>query len=114
MHDRSTLGDRANAYSQGVIELEARSTVAQEAYLCTGTHKFDDPNLALQIAKITVGKDAFIGARVFVLPGITIGEGALIGACSVVTHDVPPWTIAAGNPCRSLGVRARLLRHEVT
>jgi acetyltransferase-like isoleucine patch superfamily enzyme len=50
-------------------------------------------------AKITIGPDAFLGARVFVMPGVQIGARSIIGACSVVTKDVPPDVIAAGNPC---------------
>lgn len=103
--DRSCLGDRANAYSLGRIELKARSTVAQEAYLCTGTHKFDDPSLPLQTAEIVVGEDAFLCARAFVMPGVTIGAGALIGACSVVTDDMPEWTVCSGNPCKPIKPR---------
>lgn len=99
LHDRACLGDRANAYCLGQIELGARSTIAQEAYLCTGTHKFDDPNLPLQTARILVEEDAFVGARAFVMPGITIGRGAVIGACSVVTADMPAWMICFGYPC---------------
>lgn len=107
MHDRSCLGDRANAYSLDIIELMPRSTVAQESYLCTGTHKFDDPNLPLQTAKITIAEDAFLGARTFVLPGITIGAGTITGAGSVVTTDLPEWTICAGNPCKPIKRRER-------
>jgi len=105
MHDRSALGERANAYSLGKVELKARSTVAQEVYLCSATHKFDSANLPLVTGKITLEEDAFLGARAFVMPGITIGKGTVIGACSVVTKNVPDWTIAAGNPCRPIGRR---------
>jgi putative colanic acid biosynthesis acetyltransferase WcaF len=105
MHDRSALGERANAYSLGKIELKERCTIAQEAYLCSATHRFDLPNLPLVVGKITIGADAFLGARAFVMPGITIGYGTVIGACSVVTKDVPDWTIAAGNPCKPIGKR---------
>ena len=100
MHDRAALGDRACAYSLGPIEIGARATVAQEAYLCTGTHDFADPTLPLQTAPIHVGEDAFVGARAFVLPGVTIGARAIVGAMSVVTRDVPPDAVAAGNPAR--------------
>lgn len=106
LHDRACLGDRANAYSLGEIEIGARAVVAQEAYLSTGTHDFSKPAIPLAVAKITIGEDAFVGARVFVMPGITIGARALVGACSVVTHDVPPDVVAAGNPCRVLRPRA--------
>ena len=63
----------------------ARATVAQEAYLSAASHDFDDPNMPLVAAKITIGEDAFIGARAFVLPGVTVGPRAIIGACSIVT-----------------------------
>ena len=105
LYDRACLGDRANAYSLGEIEIGARAVVAQEAYLSTGSHDFSDPALPLVVAKITVGEDAFVGARAFVLPGVTIGARAIVGACSVVTHDVPENVIAAGNPCRVLRPR---------
>jgi acetyltransferase-like isoleucine patch superfamily enzyme len=85
MHDRACLGDRAHAYSLGEIVLKQRCTIAQESYLCTGTHDFTHPVLPLQTAPIVIEEDAFLGARSFIMPGITIGAGAVIGACSVVT-----------------------------
>jgi putative colanic acid biosynthesis acetyltransferase WcaF len=106
LHDRACLGDGANAYSLGPIVIGARATVAQEAYLCAGTHDFSQAALPLQTAPIEIGADAFVGARAFVLPGVTIGAGAIIGAASVVTRDVPPNVVAAGNPCRVLRPRA--------
>lgn len=105
LHDRACLGDRANAYSLGEIEIGAGATVAQEAYLSTGSHDFAQAALPLVTAKITIGDDAFIGARAFVLPGVTIGARSVIGAGSVVTHDVPEDVIAAGNPCKVLRSR---------
>ena len=105
LHDHACLGDRANAYTLGEIEIGARATVAQEAYLSSATHDFTRSELPLVTAKITIGEDSFIGARAFVLPGITIGPRSIIGACSVVTRDVPADVIAAGNPCRVLRSR---------
>src|SRR5438045_8230810 len=106
LRDRACLGDRANAYSLGEIEIGARATVAQEAYLSTGTHDFSHPALQLVTAKITIGDDAFIGARAFVMPGVAIGARSVIGACSVVTRDIPENVIAAGNPCRVVRSRS--------
>ncbi len=51
---------------------------------------------------ITIGDNVWIGGNVVICPGVTIGDCAVIGAGSVVTRDVPPWTVAAGNPCRVL------------
>jgi putative colanic acid biosynthesis acetyltransferase WcaF len=102
IHDRASLGDRTNLYSLGEIEIGARAIVAQEVYLCGGTHALSDPNLPLQVARITIGEDAFVAARAFIMPGIAVGARAVVGACSVVTKDVPPSVIVAGNPARPL------------
>ena len=105
LHDRACLGDRANAYSLGEIEIGERATVAKEVYLSAASHDFSQPGMPLTTAKIAIGPDAFIAARAFVLPGVTIGERSVIGACSVVTENVPPDVFAAGNPCRVLRPR---------
>lgn len=105
LHDRACLGDGAMAYSLGPITIGARATVAQEAYLCAGTHDFADDHLPLQTAPIVIGEDVFVGARALVLPGVTVGARAIVGAGSVVTRDVPAGMVAAGNPARVLGPR---------
>ena len=105
LHDGACLGDRANAYNLGEIEIRAHATVAQEVYLSTGSHDFEQSGMPLVTGRIMIGEDAFLGARVFVMPGITIGARSVIGACSVVTKDVPESVFAAGNPCRVLRPR---------
>jgi putative colanic acid biosynthesis acetyltransferase WcaF len=108
LHHRACLGDRANAYSLGEIEVHEHATVAQEVYLCTGTHAFDRPALDLITKKITIGAHAFLGARAFVMPGVTVGERAIVGACSVVTRDVGAGVVVAGNPARERSPKATL------
>lgn len=105
IEDRACLGPRSDVYNLGPVILRERSTVAQEAYLCAGTHDFSVPNLPMVIGRIEVGADAFVCARAFVLPGVVIGAGAIVGACSVVSKDVAPWTVVAGNPARPVGRR---------
>ena len=100
LHEHACLGDRTHAYNLAPIEIKQRATVAQEVYLCTGTHDFDDPNLSLQTAKILVEEEAFIGLRTTVLPGVTIGARTIIGACSLVTKNQPAESICYGHPCK--------------
>ena len=97
---RSCLGDGANAYSLGKILLGKGCTVAQEVYLCSGTHDFSDPNLPLVVGNITIEQNAFIGVRAILLPNVTIGKSAVVGAGSVVTKDIDAGTVVAGNPAR--------------
>lgn len=105
MHHRACLGDRANAYTLAPIVIGEGATIAQEAYLCSGTHDFASPALPLQTSPIHVGKDVFVGARAFILPGVTIGDRAIVGACAVVTKNVAASAIVAGNPAKVIGQR---------
>ncbi|TJV70721.1 MAG: CatB-related O-acetyltransferase [Mesorhizobium sp.] len=69
------------------------------------TYPFAGADRDLTKGPITVGNDVWIGSRAIVLSGVTIGHGAIVGAGSVVTKDVPPYAVVAGNP-------ARLIRHR--
>ena len=102
LHHRACLGDRANAYSLDQITLHEEATIAQEAYLCTGTHDFTQEHIPLQTAPIIVEAGAFVGARAFVLPGVTLGRKCVVGAMAVVTRDVVAGTIVIGNPAREI------------
>lgn len=103
MMDRACLGDRANAYTLDRIVIEEGATIAQEAYLCTGTHDFTKDELPLQTAPIHVGKNVFIGLRAVVLPGVRLGDRCIVGACAVVTRAVPEGVTVIGNPAKLRG-----------
>lgn len=105
--DRACVGDRANLYSLGEISLAAGCIVAQEPYLCTGDHDLGEAGKPLVTAPIVVEADAFVGARAFVLPGVRVGRGAVVGACAVVTQDVADGAVVVGNPARERGLGTR-------
>lgn len=105
LHHRACLGEKVQVYSLGEIEIQQRATIAQEAYLCTGTHDFNSPSLQLITKKITIGENTFIGARAMILPGIFVDKNAVVGAQSVVSKDVSSNQIVAGNPASKIGER---------
>jgi galactoside O-acetyltransferase len=61
----------------------------------------------VKCAPVTIGKSAFIGLNSVIMPGVTIGEGAIVGACSFVNADIPPWKIAVGIPARVIKDRPK-------
>jgi putative colanic acid biosynthesis acetyltransferase WcaF len=102
---RSAIGDRAHLYALGPISIGQDVTIAQESYLCTGTHDFNSIALPLLVRKITVEADAFIGLRAIILPGVTIGERVIVGAGAIVSKDVQADLIVAGIPAKTIGRR---------
>lgn len=71
----------------------------------TATHDYRRLDLPDQAASVTIGAHVWVGAGATILPGVSIGEGAVVAASSVVTRDVMPYTIVAGNPARFLKSR---------
>ena len=57
---------------------------------------------------VTIERHVIVGTNAVILPGVTVGEGAAIGACAVVRRDVPPWGVYAGEPLRRIGIRDRV------
>lgn len=106
--DEVGIANGAIIYNMGVITIGRRAVISQGAHLCAGTHDYTDPNFVLIPKPITVGAEAWICAEAFLHPGVTIGEGAVIGARSVVTKDMPPWMVCAGHPCVPL--KPRIIR----
>jgi putative colanic acid biosynthesis acetyltransferase WcaF len=106
MGPRSAIGDGVDCYNVDRITFDEGAIVSQQAFLCTASHDIADPGRRLVTASIHLGRSSWVCAGAFVHPGVTIGEGAVAGARAVVTKDVAPWTVVAGNPARFLKERA--------
>jgi putative colanic acid biosynthesis acetyltransferase WcaF len=106
MGARSALGDAVDCYDVDRIIIEEDAIVSQYAFLCTASHDIADPGRRLTTAPIRLGRHSWICAGAFVHPGVTVGEGAVAGARAVITRDVAPWTVVAGNPAKLVKQRA--------
>jgi len=103
--ERSMVGPHVNLYNLAPVRLEYGANLSQHCHLCAGTHDFTRWAMPLVARPITIGRNAWLGADVFVGPGVTVGELCVVGARSVVVKDLPPRTICAGQPCRPLKPR---------
>jgi putative colanic acid biosynthesis acetyltransferase WcaF len=99
------IGDNATLYSVAPISIGSHSVVSQEAYLCAGTHDYQDVSFRFIDAPITIAGECWIAARAFIGPGVKVGHAAVIGAGSIVTRSVDPETVVAGNPAQVVGAR---------
>lgn len=98
----AVLGPGVTCYNQDRITIGARTVISQGAHLCTGSHDIADPNFQLITRPITIGPDAWIAAEAFVGPGVTVGEGAVLGARGVTFRGLKALTVYAGNPAREI------------
>ena len=97
--DYSWIGDDVVLYSLGEIEIGENAVVSQRSYLCAADHDYCQVDFPIQAKKVTIGPQAWLAADVFVAPGVTIGEGAVIGARSSVFKDMPAGMVCMGHPC---------------
>ena len=97
---RSMVGPHVNLYNLAPIRLEYGANLSQHCHLCAGTHDFTRWAMPLVARPIVIGRNAWLGADVFVGPGVTVGELCVVGARSVVIRDLPPRKICVGTPCR--------------
>lgn len=106
----AAIGPGAIVYSMAPVTIAAFAVISQRAHLCAGSHDIDDPAFQLTARPITIGARAWIAAEAFVGPGVSVGEGAVLGARGCAMRDLAPWTVYRGNPAEP--VRARRLRPE--
>jgi len=106
MADQACLGRRVICYNIAPVTLGQRCVVSQGTHLCTGSHDYESESFQLIAKPISIGADSWICAEAFLGPGVTIGNGAVVGARSVVIRSLPEWMVCAGHPCRPIKVRA--------
>lgn len=104
--DYAWVGDHVELYTLGEIKIGRSAVVSQRSYLCTGSHDYLSEVFDIYSKPIEIGAEAWIATDVFIHPGVTIGLGAVVGARSTVTEDIPEGMICVGNPARVIRSRS--------
>lgn len=105
MHQNSCLAEAVDCYNVDKVILHSNTTVSQKAYLCTASHDVNNKHFTLVTAPIVLKSQVWVGASAFIGMGVTIGEGAVVGATSSVYKDIESWSIAGGNPAKIIKKR---------
>jgi maltose O-acetyltransferase len=102
--DNSGIG--ARSYVPGSTTIGNNVMMGPEVVIYTRNHNFDRTDIPMcqqgfgEFKPVVIGNDVWIGRRVIFLPGVTIGDGCVIGAGAVVSKSLPPYSIAVGNPAK--------------
>lgn len=105
MGEGAVLGWNVHCYCMGQIVIEDFAIISQFSHLVAGTHDIDSETFQLYTKPVRIGRHAWIASSCFVGPGVTVGEGAVLGARGVAFKNMDPWTVYIGNPARPLRAR---------
>lgn len=110
----SIIGDKALLDSRNGIEIKDNVNISSNVSIYTEQHDHRDPEFKCnsdESFKVVIDDRAWIGPNVIILPGVHIGEGAVVAVGAVVTKSVPPYTIVAGIPAKKIGDRNKNLTY---
>jgi len=110
INERVSIGAGSFIYGSSGIEIGKDSLLADHVRLMAGSHKYKDASKLIRLQgacakKTIIGQDVWLGSSAIVLGGVTVGDGAVVGAGAVVTKDIPRYTIAGGVPAKVVGKR---------
>jgi len=103
--DDSIIGEGVVLDGRDKIIIGNHVAISSEVMIYNSEHNINDESFKAVNGPVTVEDYCFIGPRVIILPGIKIGQGAIIGAGAVVTKDIPPYAITGGVPAKIIGER---------
>lgn len=101
----SVIGSGAHVLNADMFYMGQNCVVSERAYICCASHNIQSNAHEQTHAPITMGDRSWVAAEAFVMMGVTIGEGAVVGARAAVFKDVEPWTVVGGNPAKFIKKR---------
>lgn len=105
---KGTVITKANLDARGGIEIENNCIINDGVKIISATHDYNSSTYDLIKKKVKIGEYSWLATDSMILPGVTIGKGAIVGAGTVVAKDIPEMAICVGNPAKIIGYRERI------
>lgn len=110
---RASIGNDAILDARGGLDIGSNVNLSTGVQIWTGQHDWQSETFAYEKAPVTICDHVWLSARVIVLPGVTIGAGAVVAAGAVVSHDVDPYTLVGGVPAKKIGDRPSPMAYQL-
>ena len=107
IEDGVNIGPKVLLDARKGLTIRHSAVIAYDAIIWTLNHDYNDTNFVTKGAPVEIGAYAWICSRAVIMPGVSIGEGAVIASGAIVTRDVPPYTIVGGVPAKQIGIREK-------
>lgn len=107
--DVVTIGPGVEIYNPGGVRLGHHAILSQDSYLCGATHDYNVAEFTYLKSEIVLEPYSWICAKAIVLPGVHCKTGSVLGAGSVTSRDMEPWSVYAGNPAKLVKARKNFL-----
>lgn len=111
--EHTVINRRCTLDGRGGLRFGSNVSVSPEVMLITSHHVKDDPDFGVEDKPIVIEDYAWIGSRATILPGVTVGRGAVVAAGAVVSKDVPAYAVVGGVPAKVISERTRDLRYTL-
>jgi putative colanic acid biosynthesis acetyltransferase WcaF len=105
--DLVAVADGVEIYNPAPMRFGSHAILSQDSFICGATHDYDDPDFPLLAYDMDFGPYTWVCARASVGPGVSMGEGSVLGLGSVATRDLDPWSVYAGVPAVKVKDRKR-------
>lgn len=107
IEDGVNIGPRVLLDARRGLTIKKNAVIAYDAIVWTLNHDYNDEHFSSKGAPVTIGAYSWICSRSIILPGVTIGEGAVVASGAIVTHDVPDYAVVAGIPAKIIKYREK-------
>lgn len=114
MGENSAVNARCRIDNRGGVHIGDNVSISSDVIVLTADHDMDTPNFQGRARPVTFEDYVWVGTRAMIMPGVTIGKGAVVAAGAIVTKDVAPYNVVAGIPAKFVKERQRDLRYIPT